>query len=141
MKCFQFSNGEKKEGARKSTSGQSNSTTSTDRDTRRSGLEFNSQNVSDTSNNSMGRSPFLSFSQRPNNLRIFTFSELKNATRNFSRALMIGEGGFGCVYRGMIRSSEDPNVKLEIAVKQLNRKGLQVKFSLHYLLGSVCVGY
>jgi len=139
MKCFQFSNGEKKEGhnSRKSTSDQSNSTTSTDRDTRRSGSEFNSQNVSDMSNNSMGRSPFLSFSQRPNNLRIFTFSELKNATRNFSRALMIGEGGFGCVYRGMIRSSDDPSMKLEIAVKQLNRKGLQVKFRLHYLLGSV----
>ncbi|XP_020261369.1 probable serine/threonine-protein kinase PIX7 isoform X3 [Asparagus officinalis] len=77
------------------------------------------------SSESIGRSPFLSFSQRSNNLRIFTFSELKNATRNFSRALMIGEGGFGCVYRGMIRISEDPSRKIEIAIKQLNRKGLQ----------------
>lgn len=127
MKCFQFSNGEKKEvrNSKKSTSGQSISTTSTDRETRRSGPEFNSRNASDMSNDSVRRSPFLSFSQRPNNLRIFTFSELKNATRNFSRALMIGEGGFGCVYRGMIRSSEDTSTKLEIAVKQLNRKGLQ----------------
>lgn len=133
MKCFQFSNGEKKEAhnSKKSTSGKSSSTTSTDRGTRRSGSELNSRDVSDMSNESLGRSPFLSFSQRPNNLRIFTFSELKNATRNFSRALMIGEGGFGCVYRGMIRSSEDTNTKLEIAVKQLNHKGLQVQFPLH----------
>lgn len=127
MRCFQFSSGEKNEGtnSKKSGSGRSNSTTSTDRDTRRSSSELNSRNISEKSNDSIGRSRFLSFSQRPNNLRIFTFSELKSATRNFSRALMIGEGGFGCVYRGVIRSSDDPSVKLEIAVKQLNRKGLQ----------------
>ncbi|ONK72286.1 uncharacterized protein A4U43_C04F17760 [Asparagus officinalis] len=121
-----FSNGEKKalHNSKKSKSTQSGSTTSS-RDTKRSSSEFNSRNVSDMSSESIGRSPFLSFSQRSNNLRIFTFSELKNATRNFSRALMIGEGGFGCVYRGMIRISEDPSRKIEIAIKQLNRKGLQ----------------
>ncbi|XP_020261361.1 probable serine/threonine-protein kinase PBL19 isoform X2 [Asparagus officinalis] len=126
MGCFQFSNGEKKalHNSKKSKSTQSGSTTSS-RDTKRSSSEFNSRNVSDMSSESIGRSPFLSFSQRSNNLRIFTFSELKNATRNFSRALMIGEGGFGCVYRGMIRISEDPSRKIEIAIKQLNRKGLQ----------------
>lgn len=38
---------------------------------------------------------------------------------------MVGEGGFGCVYRGTIRDSEDPVTRIEVAVKQLNRKGLQ----------------
>ncbi|ONK79495.1 uncharacterized protein A4U43_C01F6940 [Asparagus officinalis] len=127
MKCFQFSNGEKKEEphSMKSGSARSNSTASTDRDMRRSGSEFNSQNVSDLSAESIGKCQYPSFSQRPSNLRVFTFSELRVATKNFGRSLMVGEGGFGCVYRGTIRSNEDPDTKVEIAVKQLNRKGLQ----------------
>ncbi|KAJ0967330.1 hypothetical protein J5N97_024247 [Dioscorea zingiberensis] len=127
MRCFQFSNGEKKDEPqpKRSASARSSSTTSTDRDMRRSGSEFNSQNVSDLSTDSMGRSGFPSLSQKPNNLRIFTYSELKIATKNFSRSLMLGEGGFGSVYRGSIKSSEDPHVRIEIAVKQLSRKGLQ----------------
>ncbi|MQM07566.1 hypothetical protein Taro_040406 [Colocasia esculenta] len=127
MKCFHFSNGTKKEerSSTKSPSGRSYYTTSTDREITRSESEFTSRNVSDTSIDSVGRSGFPSFSQRPSNLRIFSFSELRNATRNFSRSLMIGEGGFGCVYRGTIKDHNDPHTKLEIAVKQLGRKGLQ----------------
>ncbi|TYH73447.1 hypothetical protein ES332_D05G329700v1 [Gossypium tomentosum] len=64
-------------------------------------------------------------SQRRSNLREFTFLELKTATKNFSRSLMIGEGGFGAVYRGLIRSSEDSHKKIDIAVKQLSRSGFQ----------------
>ncbi|XP_065855536.1 serine/threonine-protein kinase PCRK1-like isoform X2 [Euphorbia lathyris] len=65
-------------------------------------------------------------SQRPpSNLRVFTVSELKSATKNFSRSVMLGEGGFGCVYRGSIKSTEDPNKKLEVAVKQLGKRGMQ----------------
>lgn len=127
MKCFHFSNGEKKEEPHtiKSGSARSSSTASYDLDMRRSGSEINSQNASDVSAESVGRSQYPSLSQRSSNLRVFTFSELRAATKNFSRSLMIGEGGFGCVYRGTIRSSEDANTKMEIAVKQLNRKGLQ----------------
>lgn len=138
MKCFSFSNGEKKEEpqAMKSSSARSNSTTSTERDMRRSGSEFNSQNVSDMSAESLSRSQYPSLSQRPSNLRVFTFSDLRVATRNFSRSLMVGEGGFGCVYRGTIRSTEDPDIKIEIAVKQLNRKGLQA--SLHFQNFRLC---
>jgi hypothetical protein len=84
---------------------------------------------SEMSVESFGRYRQLSLPQRPNNLRIFTFQELKNATRNFSRTLMIGEGGFGCVYRGTIRSVLEPRRSLDVAIKQLGRKGLQVPFS------------
>ncbi|KAJ6720240.1 PROTEIN KINASE SUPERFAMILY PROTEIN [Salix viminalis] len=74
--------------------------------------------------NSFGNS-FASLGQRQSNLKAFTFSELKTATKNFSRSVMIGEGGFGGVYRGVTRSTDDPSKKIDIAVKQLSRRGLQ----------------
>ncbi|KAK6120732.1 hypothetical protein DH2020_045523 [Rehmannia glutinosa] len=43
------------------------------------------------------------YEEKAQNLRVFTFSELKQATNNFSRLLKIGEGGFGCVYKGTIK--------------------------------------
>ncbi|KAJ1694654.1 hypothetical protein LUZ63_011352 [Rhynchospora breviuscula] len=126
--CIPLLNGQNKEEApiTKSASVRSVSTTSTDRDFR-SGSDFNSRNASasDASAGSLARAQYPSFSQRPTNLRVFSFPELKSATKNFSRSFMVGEGGFGCVYRGTIRNSEDPATRIEIAVKQLNRKGLQ----------------
>ena len=52
---------------------------------------------------------------------MFIFSKLKSATIGFSRTLMIGEGAFGCVYRGVVRvhADEAPDSKLDVAVKQL----------------------
>ncbi|KAL5582331.1 hypothetical protein UlMin_014773 [Ulmus minor] len=35
-------------------------------------------------------------------LRRFSFNELKSATRNFKPESLLGEGGFGCVYKGWI---------------------------------------
>ncbi|XP_047321558.1 probable serine/threonine-protein kinase PBL21 [Impatiens glandulifera] len=51
--------------------------------------------------------------------RSFTFRELANATRNFRVVNLIGEGGFGRVYKGRLESGQF------IAVKQLNLDGLQ----------------
>ncbi|KAI6678865.1 hypothetical protein NL676_039661 [Syzygium grande] len=73
----------------------------------------------------MGRTAFPNVSQKPSNLKAFTVSELKSVTKNFSRSVMIGEGGFGSVYRGTIKITEDPSKNLEVAVKQLGRKGTQ----------------
>ncbi|CAA6666550.1 unnamed protein product [Spirodela intermedia] len=78
--------------------------------------------------NSARGSSLESFPEKSNNLRTFTYAELKNATRNFSRSLIIGEGGFGCVYKGIISSPDNPHRKREIAVKQLDPTGLQVRF-------------
>ncbi|XP_062117270.1 serine/threonine-protein kinase PCRK1-like [Humulus lupulus] len=127
MKCFPFSVGEKKEDPKsaKSILGQSYNSTFTDGEMKRSGSEFNSQNASDGSTESSRRQSFPSFSQRPSNLRVFTMPELKSATKNFSRSVMVGEGGFGCVYKGLIKSTEDSSQKLEVAVKQLSKRGLQ----------------
>ncbi|KAG0491695.1 hypothetical protein HPP92_005093 [Vanilla planifolia] len=125
MRCFHFLKGEWKQELpfRKSTLGRSSCTTSTD--AKKSDSEMNSTNASNTSEESIGRSPFRSLSKKPNYLRIFTFDELKVATRSFNRSQMLGEGGFGCVYKGTIKGHGDPHANLEIAVKQLNRKGLQ----------------
>ncbi|XP_042510004.1 serine/threonine-protein kinase PCRK1-like [Macadamia integrifolia] len=128
MKCFHFSNGEKKEdddGAMSRVSrvswARSLSIASSTLDVRRSEVGSESRDFSDS----------LSFhdlfsQRRPNDLRVFSFSELRSATRGFSRALMIGEGGFGCVYRAVVTvSDDDPDAKMDVAIKQLNRSGLQ----------------
>ncbi|MBA0746401.1 hypothetical protein Gogos_008923 [Gossypium gossypioides] len=131
MKCFHFNSKVKNDEPRSTKSISIQSSTSpvsmsTDNDVRRSGSESNSQNVSDfSSGSSTTKNSFAVMSQRRSNLREFTFLELKTATKNFSRSLMIGEGGFGAVYRGLIRSSEDSHKKIDIAVKQLSRSGFQ----------------
>ena len=131
--CFQFYYGEKSEPkTTNSMSVQSSNPMLTDLDVGRSGSEFNSQNVSDTSTEYSGRSTFPNLSQRPSNLRLFTYSEMRMATKNFNRTLKIGEGGFGCVYKGFIKSSEEPQGKFDVAVKQLGRRGLQARFLNSY---------
>ncbi|KAK4434118.1 putative serine/threonine-protein kinase PBL21 [Sesamum alatum] len=51
--------------------------------------------------------------------RSFSFKELSLATQSFKEANLIGEGGFGCVYKGRLESG------MIVAVKQLNHEGLQ----------------
>lgn len=126
---------------KKITSFRSNSNKSTDSTFQNSELGnsgFTSQNISDTiysPSSKTEKSPLPGFSKSPKNLRIFTYPELKSAMKNFSRSTMIGEGGFGGVYRGTIQSSDDPETKIEIAVKQLNSNSFQVSSStLHTFL-------
>lgn len=64
--------------------------------------------------------------QKPQNLRVFTFSELRKATNDFNRLLKIGEGGFGCVYKGTIKPVEGNGDPLVVAIKKLNKDGCQV---------------
>nr|CAB3469006.1 unnamed protein product [Digitaria exilis] len=56
-------------------------------------------------------------------LRVFDLDELRSATNGFSRALKVGEGGFGSVYRAFFRSAGGGRVVL--AVKRLNQRSLQ----------------
>uniref|UniRef100_A0A7N0UMX9 non-specific serine/threonine protein kinase n=1 Tax=Kalanchoe fedtschenkoi TaxID=63787 RepID=A0A7N0UMX9_KALFE len=50
----------------------------------------------------------------------FTFRELAAATKNFRPECLLGEGGFGRVYKGHLESTGQV-----VAVKQLDRNGLQ----------------
>lgn len=50
----------------------------------------------------------------------FTFRELAAATKNFRGECLLGEGGFGRVYKGRIA-----NTNQAVAIKQLDRNGLQ----------------
>ncbi|XP_057438301.1 serine/threonine-protein kinase PCRK1-like isoform X2 [Lotus japonicus] len=128
MKCFTFYYVEKKDEPKsfQSASGLTDCSTYVEAEVRRSGSELNSQDVSDSgSTESLRRSAVPNMSQRPSNLRVFTVSELKSATKSFSRSVMLGEGGFGCVYLGLIRSVEDPSRRIEVAIKQLSKRGMQ----------------
>ncbi|KAK3127980.1 hypothetical protein QOZ80_7AG0580970 [Eleusine coracana subsp. coracana] len=51
--------------------------------------------------------------------QIFTFRELAVATKNFRRDCLLGEGGFGRVYKGHMENGQ------VVAVKQLDRNGFQ----------------
>ncbi|KAI3450388.1 hypothetical protein Pfo_007053 [Paulownia fortunei] len=135
MKCFHFTNGERRPGdeddeqdcavSRKVSWARSLSVASTNLDSRRS--EFDTDSRRDWADSSELFQDFLT-QGRANDLRVFTFSELKSATRGFSRSLMIGEGGFGCVYRGRVKltgSGSGLESEMDVAIKQLNRNGFQ----------------
>uniref|UniRef100_A0A5B7AMX7 non-specific serine/threonine protein kinase n=1 Tax=Davidia involucrata TaxID=16924 RepID=A0A5B7AMX7_DAVIN len=61
------------------------------------------------------------------NLRIFTFSELRVATRNFRADTVLGEGGFGKVYKGWLdeKVTSKNGSGSVIAVKKLNSESMQ----------------
>ncbi|XP_020092601.1 U-box domain-containing protein 33-like isoform X2 [Ananas comosus] len=54
----------------------------------------------------------------------FTYSELEEATNNFDTSLLIGEGGYGKVYRGFLRHTV-------VAIKMLNPQGIQGEVEFH----------
>ncbi|KAG6410875.1 hypothetical protein SASPL_128948 [Salvia splendens] len=58
------------------------------------------------------------------NLRVFSFAELKVATRNFRADLVLGEGGFGMVYKGCLGDRAAAK-KAFVAVKKLSSESMQ----------------
>ncbi|XP_004487006.1 probable serine/threonine-protein kinase PBL9 [Cicer arietinum] len=63
------------------------------------------------------------------NLKSYTLAELKAATRNFRPDSVLGEGGFGSVFKGWIDENSlaatKPGTGIVIAVKRLNQDGCQ----------------
>ncbi|GAB4836429.1 hypothetical protein Ancab_001341 [Ancistrocladus abbreviatus] len=81
---------------------------------RSGGSEFYSQNTAGFSIESSSRNSFPCSSRRSCNLKVFTLDELKLATKNLSQSLIIGDDGFGGIYRVIIHSSEDPKKGLAL---------------------------
>ncbi|KAM7522189.1 hypothetical protein LguiA_012091 [Lonicera macranthoides] len=63
------------------------------------------------------------------NLKTFSFAGLKTATRNFRPDSVLGEGGFGSVFKGWIDEhsfiAAKPGTGMVIAVKRLNQESFQ----------------
>ncbi|KAI9195404.1 hypothetical protein LWI28_014527 [Acer negundo] len=99
-----------------------------------------SKYVSGDGNDSSTSSKISSFSVPPtprsegeillsSNLKSFSFAELKIATRNFRPDSVLGEGGFGSVFKGWIDehsfAAAKPGTGMVIAVKRLNQESFQ----------------
>ncbi|KAK3029729.1 hypothetical protein RJ639_039138 [Escallonia herrerae] len=63
------------------------------------------------------------------NLKSFAFNDLRVATRNFRPDSVVGEGGFGCVFKGWIDentfTAARPGTGMVIAAKRLRQEGYQ----------------
>ncbi|CAI9783404.1 unnamed protein product [Fraxinus pennsylvanica] len=60
------------------------------------------------------------------NLDIFTYEEMKLATNHFRPNQVLGEGGFGIVYKGVIDENVRPGYETtQVAIKELDPEGLQ----------------
>ncbi|XWS45641.1 hypothetical protein CRYUN_Cryun15aG0154000 [Craigia yunnanensis] len=62
-------------------------------------------------------------------LKVFTFAELKTATKNFKGDTLLGEGGFGKVYKGWVDEKTLTPSKIGsgmiVAIKKLNDESMQ----------------
>ncbi|PWA90532.1 tyrosine-protein kinase, neurotrophic receptor, type 2 [Artemisia annua] len=62
-------------------------------------------------------------------LKEFEYDDLKKATKNFGRDMLLGEGGFGKVYLGWVDQNtfapSKPGVGVPVAVKSLNKDSAQ----------------
>ncbi|CAH2056485.1 unnamed protein product [Thlaspi arvense] len=65
------------------------------------------------------------YEEKAQNLRVFSFSELRQATNGFNRLLKIGEGGFGSVYKGSIKTKDGKGDPIVVAIKMLDKDGFQ----------------
>lgn len=51
---------------------------------------------------------------------------MRLATKRFRPDLILGEGGFGVVYKGVLDENVRPDYKTtQVAIKELNREGFQ----------------
>lgn len=57
--------------------------------------------------------------------KFFTYKQLSKATRNFNKENLLGTGGFGSVYKGVVSNSDCPKT---IAVKKINATSSQGNF-------------
>ncbi|GAB4834658.1 hypothetical protein Ancab_032921 [Ancistrocladus abbreviatus] len=115
MMCFFFRNKSKNKKAKSAPElrNQSSSTVQTNRATGSADPVSSSRSI-----------PEL-YKEKEQNLRVFTYTELREATNDFNRMFRIGEGGFGTVYKGTIRPASGQGNPVVVAIKKLNKNGGQ----------------
>ena len=63
------------------------------------------------------------------NLRVYSFSDLKSATKGFKPDMILGVGGFGTVYKGWVNETTLSPSRfgsgMVVAIKRLNRESVQ----------------
>lgn len=74
-------------------------------------------------------SPSRHVLETPNDLKVFSFAEMRAATKNFKSDSLLGEGGFGKVYRGWLDKKTLSPAKagsgMMVAIKKLNPESMQ----------------
>lgn len=84
-----------------------------------SGRAKKDSNYNENGKGKQGLNDTKGSSQKCSAARSFTFRELAAATRGFKEVNLIGEGGFGRVYKGRLETGQ------VVAIKQLNQDGHQ----------------
>ncbi|OMO53366.1 Glycoside hydrolase, family 1, partial [Corchorus capsularis] len=83
---------------------------------------------------SKSQTPVVSSTLKPDasvssNLKSFTFSDLQKATKSFRSETLLGEGGFGCVFKGWIDENTyaptKPGTGIVVAIKRLKAESFQ----------------
>lgn len=94
-----------------------------------SSSQFSDSTIVASSKNGKQDSSKAELSATSSHLKAFTFNDLKNATRNFRSDSILGEGGFGYVFKGWIdektHAATKPGTGTVVAVKKLKSEGFQ----------------
>ncbi|KAH1080782.1 hypothetical protein J1N35_020543 [Gossypium stocksii] len=64
------------------------------------------------------------YEAKSHNLRVFSFSELREATCNFDPLHKVGDGSFRSIHKGTIKPADEP---FEVAIKKLYNNDLQLR--------------
>ncbi|KAL5728958.1 non-specific serine/threonine protein kinase [Ranunculus cassubicifolius] len=76
------------------------------------------------------------------NVDVFTHDEMRLATKNFLPDLILGEGGFGVVYKGVMDEHVREGYKsTQVAIKVLNPEGFQgdIEWLVIYCIIAFCL--
>uniref|UniRef100_A0A0D9X333 non-specific serine/threonine protein kinase n=1 Tax=Leersia perrieri TaxID=77586 RepID=A0A0D9X333_9ORYZ len=101
-------------------------TATTDKASRRSSSAFSSAGQFSRASSDEPQSPAA---PALSSLKSFNMSDLRAATKNFGSNSFLGEGGFGCVYKGWIDeitlAPTKPGVGKMVAIKKLKKESFQ----------------